>query len=333
MGYKTRLELYERLESDRDAALLVYVTGNRRGLETQISSEVTDLFVQHLDKIGVVKNLVLILHTQGGDTLAAWSLINLLQIYSDHLEIIVPAKAQSAGTLICLGADSITMTKQAALGPIDPSVNRQLNPQVPGGGANARVPVSVESVNGFIEFARETLGDDADLKDVYLHLATTVHPLVLGDAYRARGQIRMLASRLLVAKGRPPEQIESVLKFLCSESGSHDYTINRREAMNELGLPITKPNDAQYGLIKAVYDDIAAELELSTPFEPKVFLGSRSSAEYTLPRALIESRKGGSHVFTSEGTLTRQQVQVQPGSVQQALKDDRQFEGWRHHND
>lgn len=333
MGYTSRLELYEKIESDREAQLLVYVTGDRRGLETQISSEVTDLFVQHLDKIGVVKKLVLLLHTRGGDTLAAWSLINLLQIYSDHLEIIVPAKAQSAGTLICLGADSIMMTKQAALGPIDPSVNRPLNPQVPGGGANARVPVSVESINGFLEFAKATLGDDAELREVYLHLATTVHPLVLGDAYRARGQIRMLASRLLAGKGRPQDKIESILKFLCSESGSHDYTINRREAKDELRLPITRPNDAQYDLIKAVYDDIAAELDLSTPFEPKVLLGGQNSAPYVLPRALIESRKGGSHVFTSEGTLTRQQVQVQPGLVQQALQDDRQFEGWRHRND
>lgn len=66
MGYATRLDLYTRLEADRDAKLLVYVTGDRRGLETQISSEVTDLFVQHLDKIGVVKRLVLLLHTRGG---------------------------------------------------------------------------------------------------------------------------------------------------------------------------------------------------------------------------------------------------------------------------
>lgn len=255
-----------------------------------------------------------------------------MQIYSDHLEIIVPAKAQSAGTLICLGADSITMTKQAALGPIDPSVNRPLNPQVPGGGVSARVPVSVESVNGFIEFARETLGAESGMKDVCLHLANNVHPLVLGDAFRARGQIRMLASRLLAGKGRPQEEIERILKFLCSESGSHDYTINRREAKDELRLPITKPNDAQYALIKAVYDDIAGELDLSTPFDPKVLLGGQNSHSYVLPRALIESREGGSHVFTSEGTLTRQQVQVQPGLVQQALQDDRQFEGWRHNS-
>lgn len=210
-------------------------------------------------------------------------------------------------------------------------MNRLPNPQVPGAGVNSRVPVSVERINGFIEFAKATLGEGADLGDVYLHLATTVHPLVLGDAYRARSQIRMLASRLLAGKGRAADKIESTLTFLCSESGSHDYTINRREAKNELDLPITIPNDGQYALIKAVYDDFAEQLDLAKPYEPKVLLGGQNSTTYALPRALIESRKGGSHVFTSEGTLTRQQVQVQPGLVQQAVQDDRQFEGWRHH--
>jgi hypothetical protein len=222
------------------------------------------------------------------------------------------------------------MTKQAALGPIDPSVNRPLNPLIPGAGPNARVPVNVESVNGFIEFARQTLGQNAEMRDIFLHLAANVHPLVLGDAFRARGQIRMLASRLLMGKYDDVEEIERILEFLCSESGSHDYTINRREARNELKLPIETPNDDQYKLIKTIYDDISNDLELSIPFEPKVTLGAQQSVQYCFPRALIESRKGGSHVFTSEGVLTRQQVQVQPGIVQQGIKDDRQFEGWRH---
>lgn len=333
MGYQERRTLYQRLAADRDGSVITYVTGDRRGLETQIGSEVLDLFVQHLDKIGVVKKLVLVLHTRGGDTLAAWSLINLLQIFSDTLEIVVPVRAQSAGTLMCLGADSIMMTKQAALGPIDPSVMRPLNPQVPGGATTSRVPVSVESINGFIDFARDTLGDGADLTQVFLHLASTVNPLVLGDAYRARGQIRMLASRLMKGKGRAADSIDKALSFLCSESGSHDYTINRREAISELGLPITRPNAEQYGLVKDIYEDVASELEFSTPFEPKALIATGvNPAPYCLTRALVESYEGGSHVFRSEGTMSLQQVQTPAGVVQHALKDERHFEGWRHAN-
>jgi len=313
--FSNRLELYKRLEEDRGSRVIVYITGDRRGLETKISAEVMDLFIHHLDHIGVVDKLTLYLYTRGGDTLAAWSLINLLRIFADHLEVIVPSKAHSAGTLLCLGADSIIMTKQAALGPIDPAVHTPLNPQIIGAAPNAKVPVSVESINGFIEFARQTLGKDADLKEVFVHLATTVHPLVLGDAFRARGQIRMLASRLLARHNKSQEEIDTILEFLCSESGSHDYTINRREARDQLDLPIVSPNAEQYEIIKAIYDDVASELDFDSPYEPNVILGTENTRQYSLPRALIETRKGGSHVFQSEGMLSKQQVHVQPGMV------------------
>ena len=50
----------------------------------------------------------------------------MLRMFCDELEIIVPARARSAGTLMCLGADAVVMTKQATLGPIDPSLTGPL---------------------------------------------------------------------------------------------------------------------------------------------------------------------------------------------------------------
>ncbi len=51
----------------------------------------------------------------------------MLRMFCDELEVIVPARARSAGTLMCLGADKVVMTKQATLGPIDPSLTGPLN--------------------------------------------------------------------------------------------------------------------------------------------------------------------------------------------------------------
>jgi hypothetical protein len=155
---KDRIDLYRKLEESRSSRLVAYVTGDRQSLETQIHPEVLDYFVHHLDIIGVTRKITLFLYTRGGHTLAAWSIANLLRQFADHVEVVVPSKAQSGGTLICLGADAIVMTKQATLGPIDPSVSGPLNPQVPGAGPQARVPVSVEAINGFVEFARGVLG-------------------------------------------------------------------------------------------------------------------------------------------------------------------------------
>jgi ClpP class serine protease len=127
-----RQHLIGQLEDLRKSRLLVYVTGDRRGLETIIHSEAFDIFTHHLDSIGEINKISVFLYTQGGETLAAWSIANLVRQFCKSLEIIVPSKALSAGTLMCLGADSIIMTKQATLGPIDPSVNTPLNPGILG---------------------------------------------------------------------------------------------------------------------------------------------------------------------------------------------------------
>jgi len=60
--------------------------------------------------------------------LAAWSIVNLNRSFFDKFTVIVPFHCHSAGTIICLGTDNIIMTKQATLGPIDPSYNSHLNP-------------------------------------------------------------------------------------------------------------------------------------------------------------------------------------------------------------
>jgi hypothetical protein len=328
--YKDRIQLLKRLEEERSSKVLVYVTGDRQRRETQIAPEVQDFFVHHLDRIGDPRKISLYLYTRGGMTLAAWSLANLIRQFCKELEVIVPSKAHSAGTLICLAANKIIMTKQATLGPIDPSVNNPLNPVIPGAPPESRVLVSVEDINGFTEFSKSILGEKADFTEALVQLTEHVHPLVLGNAFRARSQIRMLGRKLMMNLELDDEGIEKILKFLCSESGSHDYTINRKEAKEELKLPIEKPNDYLYHLIKSIHDDIAAELELNNPFDPKVALGTEQQKPYRHPRALIESVGGGSDIFITEGILSRTQVKLPPGIIQDAIQDNATFEGWRH---
>ncbi len=327
--------LYRKIEQARNSRVLVYFTGDRRDLETKMSSEVLDLFVHHLDIFKVVDKISLILYTRGGETLSAWSLANLLRTYCDELEVIIPAKCHSAGTLLCLGADNLVMTKQATLGPIDPSVTTLLNPQPPGGQPTARVPVSVEDVTAFLEQAREALGHEP-IARIFESLTQEVHPLVLGNTYRARSQIRMLGQRLLSNHMNSQEKIDKILDFLCSESGSHDYTIYRREARDLLGLPVETPSWDFYYLIKELYDNIAEELELTTPFDVySVFTGQfagKDEAEYTFRRALIESMSGGTHEFVSEGVMHRRDIEIQPGVFGDNISDQRFFEGWRFYN-
>lgn len=330
-----RKKLYKEIEKQRNSKLIVYVTGDRSGLETQIANDATDYFIEHLDSIGVVPKISLLLHTNGGNTLAGWNIVNLIRQFCDDFEVIVPMKARSTGTLMCLGANRIIMTKQATLGPIDPSVNTALNPEIPHAGLDARVPVSVEAIKGYLELAKHELNlkDDNALSRIFSDLSNKVHPLVLGEVYRAIGQIRMLAEKLLRNQVTDPDKVEKIISFLCSESGSHDYTINRREAQENLGLSIEKPTQEFYNIIKKTYDSIKIELELNTPFNAQSFLSTVGNpANYHFKRGIIESIDGGSDYFESEGVLSSASVTLPDGSVQTGIKDQRVYEGWKHYD-
>lgn len=262
--------------------------------------------------------------------MAAWNLVNMLRMFCDELEIIVPNKARSAGTLMCLGADKIVMTKQATLGPIDPSVNGPLNPQIPGAAPESRAPVSVEAVKGYIEMAKSDFGvkSGADMARILTDLSNKVHPLVLGAIFRSRSQIQSLAKELLTGQVKDAVKRKKIIDFLCSESGSHDYTINRREA-KALGLNVEKPSDNLYALLKDWVQHVRKDLELAVPFDTNAILGVNSSAAYSCVRCLLESTAAPRNFFVTEGELKRVQYNHPQFGPQDGINDNRTFEGWR----
>ncbi|HAR98525.1 MAG TPA: serine protease [Syntrophus sp. (in: bacteria)] len=332
--YKNRIDLYRQIEAARGSKLLVYVTGDRQGMETQIASDVMDMMADHLDALSPTKKISLLLYSCGGQTLSAWTIANLIRQFCDEFEVIIPAKAHSAATLLSLGADRIIMTKQATLGPIDPSVNGPLNPHVPGAPDNIRVPLSVEAVAGYFDLARSDtvkLTNENDLASVFLKLADFVHPVALGDVYRARTQIVRLAKRLLGThmKMLSEEIMEGICSELCVASGSHDYTFNRREA-KKMGLPIDKPDEDLYKIIKSVYDDVRKELALNDVFNPLAILGLQSSLKTINTRSLLESASGGSNRFVTELELVKKVLKKDKGMVEEQVGLRLIFEGWRY---
>lgn len=329
--FEQRKALYTQLEQARNSKVLCYVTGDRPNQEAQISADVFDLFVNHLDMIGDVQKISLVLYTRGGDTLSAWSLVNLLRQFCKELEIIIPSKCHSSGTIMCLGANNLVMTKQATLGPIDPSVNTPLNPSANINGQQIQLPVSVEEINGYLEVVKHDLSikDDASLAQILLALSEKVHPLVLGKVYRAKAQIQMLARKLLSHQLTDSEGIEKIVSFLCSDSGSHDYTINRIEAVNDLGLTVEKPDGRLYGLIKEIYEDFKTEMHLGEPFDLNAILGTRNEAQYVSVRSILEAPDTFSYQFRTEGVLQRLQI---PGAPDQyGIHHNLISEGWARH--
>jgi hypothetical protein len=329
-AYRDRVALYKKIEKSRQSRVIAFVTGDRPGMQAQIGGDAVDLFGEHLDPMFPAKRISLILYTLGGSTMAAWNLVNMLRMFCDDLEIIVPQKARSAGTLICLGADRIVMTKQATLGPIDPSLNGPLNPQIPGAAPDARASVSVEAVKGYIEMAKKDFGIKAgsDMARVLSDLSSKVHPLVLGAIFRSKSQIQFLARELLKLQVKDAGKANKIIDFLCSESGSHDYTINRREA-KALGLTIENPTEELYDLLKDLLANIRAEMQMAIPFDANSILGAAQKASYSCVRSILESTACAGQIFVSEGDLKRTQINHPQLGPQEGVSDSRTFEGWR----
>jgi hypothetical protein len=326
-----RLPLITQLQEQRNSIIIIYSTSDRSGLETQIGEDILGIFSDHLDSIGDVEKISLFLYTRGGSTLTAWSLVNLIRNFCQSFEVIVPYKCHSAGTIICLGANNVVMTKQATLGPIDPSTNGLFNPYVEFNGQRVKAPVSVEHVHSYTQMLKNefNIDDPAALGNIIVNLSNHIHPIALGEVFKSKSQIQMIAKKLLRKQGiEDAGQVDKIINFLVSESGSHDYTIYRREAHEELGLNIEKPTMEIYSLIKAIYKDLENELQLTQPYDPQALVAGAPAANYSLKRGVIESIVGGCHVYLSEGTLTSQVINVN-GVPNTMLNDSRTFEGWR----
>ena len=128
MSKDQRQVLIGKIEKLTNSRLICYITGDRRGLETRIAADVIPLMNDHLRDVGATSKIGLFLYTAGGDSLAGWAIVSLLREFCDRLEVIIPFRALSCGTLIALGADELIMAKGGQLSPVDPSLASPYNP-------------------------------------------------------------------------------------------------------------------------------------------------------------------------------------------------------------
>ena len=85
---KERLDNYKKIEELRGSKILIYVTSDRQNAETNIGSDIFAPFVNHLDQLGDVEKISLFIYSNGGSTLAAWSLVNLIRSFCKDFEVI-----------------------------------------------------------------------------------------------------------------------------------------------------------------------------------------------------------------------------------------------------
>jgi hypothetical protein len=317
LARQDRMSLIDKIENIRKSRLLVYYTGDRAGQEIRIASDIHPFCFKHLKEMGEVNKVDLFLYTPGGITMAGYGLVNLIREFSKEMNVIIPFRALSCGTLIALGANEIIMTKNAMLSPIDPSVEHPLGPTVDFGQGPKIIPVNVEDAISFINLAKQEAGikDDASLCRIFEKLSE-VHPLALGAVARSRQEIGFLAKSLLKYHMKKDEQVEKIVNTLTRERFSHDYLISRHEAKETLDLNIidAEQNDELNKAILALHNEYEELLSLNVPYHPESYLGSQESAIVQLNRGVMET-KNLTHVYRSVFQIQRVQVTVPQSPV------------------
>jgi ATP-dependent protease ClpP protease subunit len=257
------------LEAARNSRILLYIADDR-SLPKSIEDEDVPVLYECLRAIGPTDRLDLVLHTNGGRVNVGRKISLLLRTFGQQVNVLVPYKARSAGTLMCLGANQIVMSAVAELGPLDPQVmsagEAKAGPQA----------ISTESIHAFRRMAEEwfDLRDAEHRMQLFSLLSERIFPTSLGTFFRSDKQMRQIANELLQYQ-LPDVDIaarQQIVDHLVGGYYAHDYCITRTEA-RQIGLRISAASEQEEALLWAVlqkcYDlfDATARTETATLLE------------------------------------------------------------------
>lgn len=292
-------ELIEKIEQKRQSKVIVYFTGDRNPFGARIAEDAVRPLYDHLLNLeftGDSKRVDLFLYSRGGDVSVPWRIVSMIREFCDEFNVLIPYRAQSAATLLSMGADSIIMGKKAELGPIDPTLVRATI-------GETTVPpqeIAVEDVNSFLSFVKEraNINDQDAVAKILGSLIEQIGPLTLGSVNRQHHHIRLVARKLLTSRREKldEEKIATIIETLTEKIYSHGHAIGRREA-KDIGLPVEYPDDDLENLMWDLYLKYEDFLELRKPIHPEVVLQNQEQYQIKdMPIAVIESAKK-LHVF------------------------------------
>ena len=300
-------ELIEKIEQKRQSKAIVYFTGDRHPFGARITEDAVRPLYDHLLNLefdGDKKRLDLFLYSRGGDVSVPWRIVNMIREFCDEFNVLIPYRAQSAATLLSMGADNIVMGKKAELGPIDPTLVRATISET----AVPPQEIAVEDVNSFLLFVREraNINDQDAVANILTSLVNQIGPLTLGSVNRQHHHIRLVARKLLTSRQDKldEEKMSTIIETLTEKIYSHGHAIGRREA-RDIGLPVEYPDDDLENLMWELYLKYEEFLKLRDPIHPETILKDRELHQIdNMPIAVIESSKK-LHIFKTNVELKK----------------------------
>lgn len=292
MSRDDRKRVITEIEKLRDSRVLSYVTGDRSPTPAQISDDAVRPIYEQLRKMGHVPRLDIFLYSRGGAIDVPWRIATALRTAADEWNILIPFRANSAATLLALGADEIILGRQGELGPIDPIMSRV----VPGQGTPVQDQVNVEDIMAYVKFTRERAGlsDQQALVMGLSKLTDRVDAVTLGSAYRTHSHIRDVARRMLLSRSNPANEQDTatIIETLAERVYAHGHAIGLRDA-EQIGLPAKGATDDLDDAMWRLLNVYEADLKLLEPVDPAAATVGKDL--YTEPTVIsvVETSAGG----------------------------------------
>lgn len=307
MARAERKALIAQLEGLRESKVLAYVTSDRAPVPGQMSDDALRPMYDHLRGLGRIPKLDLFVYSLGGAIDTPWRIVNALRQLCDEWNILIPLRANSAATLLALGADEIVLGPQGELGPIDPLLNFQRE--------GRQEQVNVEDVMAYLKLIQTRVGlsDQSALSQAVSTLAGRLDAVSLGSVYRTHSHIRDVARRILLSRKTPANEqtLASIIETLAERVYAHGHAIGFRDA-KAIGLPLSEPSAEVEGIMWALFCDFEEEMKSRSPVDPVWAVNSQDRYQEESTIVFVESQAMG-HTYT--GILDVKANRTMPGSL------------------
>jgi len=235
--------LVEKLQASRGRRAVL--------LHSALTADTVPVLYECLRRVGRTDGLDLVLSTSGGAIATARRVAMLLREFTEHLTVLVPYRARSAGTLLCLSADELVLGPLAELGPVDSTMDS--------GGAgvpDAPDTISSQDIRAFRSMAEDwfDVNREEDRLQVLALLATRIFPASLSSFYRFDKLVREAAADLLewqLAGDEHRHERDRIVERLVSGYHSHDAVLTRRD-VRALGLRACDATDEEEEILWAL---------------------------------------------------------------------------------
>jgi hypothetical protein len=304
LGRSERAALIRQIEELRRSKVVAYVLSDRPPTGAVIGDDAVRPMHEHLRALEHVEKLDLFIYSRGGAIDVPWRLATALRNTADEWNILVPFRANSAATLLALGADEIVLGHQGELGPIDPAVDMMR----PGPNGPIQDSVRVEDVMAYTTFVKERSGltDEVALAGAFIKLLDRLDAVSLGNAYRTYQHIRYVARRMLSSRNKeralPEEAIDRIVETLAERVYAHGHAIGLSEAQ-EMELPVFPIPAKLDSTMWALLGEYERDMKLLEPLDVHevVRASDRHSEQCTI--GMIETT-WGLHEFSGNVEVT-----------------------------